>query len=309
MTFGVTSKAQFCLHVSWFYIISPDGVTLSLEIWECLPKYFGRFPMCFKSWYLKGWNFVLYPNFLPFQGLCLTSHLILNPSLSPQYIIKLKSFNVATFPFTSGFLRAPLSLAFSSWTSLWKAQSVLVPLCPYGSFGHFLTLHLPFVSIAPLNPPVATFHLHLPGSLSGIWYSSLPSSKSSLIFKESRECSLSVSTPQGPLLAPSSSHLTFSQGTQWTTAWIVTIPTFRSLAQMLSSNGLLNTFTGKSLWWLNSTCPKLPYIVFLPRNLLFCLYFLLVISSLPVFSSHLRGLPLPHIQLAAKSFWVYLWTL
>ena len=52
-----------------------------------------------------------------------------------------------------------------------------------------------------------------------------------------------------------------------------------------SGPGPLSQWTSEYLHWevslLNSMCPKLPYIIFLPRNLLFHLYFLLVISSFP----------------------------
>ena len=119
-------------------------------------------------------------------------------------------------------------------------------------------------------------------------------------------CPICATTPQGPFLTPSPHSLPRDQ---WTTARLLMTPTFGTLVQVFSANGLLNITTGKSLSWLNSMCPKLPYIIFLPRNPLFCLYFLLVISSLPRFFSHLRGPPLPHIQWTAKSFWVYLWTI
>ena len=39
---------------------------------------------------------------------------------------------------------------------------------------------------------------------------------------------------------PHSLFLTFSQGTQWTTARLLMIPTFGTLVQVFSANGLLN---------------------------------------------------------------------
>lgn len=49
--------------------------------------------------------------------------------------------------------------------------------------------------------------------------------------------------------------------------------------------------------------PQITHVTFLPRNLLFCLDFLMVISMCPVFSNHLRDSPLPIIQLVAIAFW------
>lgn len=59
---------------------SLPAVTLSLEIGS-FHKYFGSFPMLFKSWHLKDQYFVLSSNFFPLQGLCLI-HLLLS-SLFP----------------------------------------------------------------------------------------------------------------------------------------------------------------------------------------------------------------------------------
>ena len=191
--------------------------------------------MWFRSLYLKDWNFVLYSNFLPLEGLYLWWVLFSLPSFPLAY----HHAHVFHLGNVSLDFRFPAGTALSC---LWKDQSGLVLLCPKGTSGHFFPLHLSLLSNAPMTLSSATFHLLLTGSLSGSGYSSLLTLKLSLIFKDSQECPLSVTLPQAPILAPSSSCLTFSPGTQWTTDWIAMIPTLRSLAQIIPSKGLRNIF-------------------------------------------------------------------
>lgn len=76
-------------------IISPARVGLSLEILECFNKYFIRFPMFFKSLYLKDQYFCLSSQFLSSPvTLPNLSSSIFNPSFSPQHIIMVKSLSI-----------------------------------------------------------------------------------------------------------------------------------------------------------------------------------------------------------------------
>lgn len=185
MTFRITHKGWIYPHVNWFCIMSLSlaRVTFSLEMWSAFINILEDFQCFSKADTSQIDTLTFIPISCPCRDFVYSLMVNLQSFLSLQHTVLVKALPRGNFLLTlesreSRVWHCPLSPVLHSQAS----RKVSLCWC-------FGTLRAPLftssLSIAPLNPPWATFCLHMTGSLSAsdilqacpwspIWFSRTP---------------------------------------------------------------------------------------------------------------------------------------